>query len=128
MTVDFFQLVNAEMLYTQPPPLYTGQVPCWSFLGQALDLSVYFPAVFLFQRNILAYVLGFIWQNQLPQLERGVDMCQVSTGGRPTASIFLSSFIPYGQETGSLGSWSHIDCWSCITPDFGSRALQSGLW
>lgn len=80
MTVDFFQLVNAEMLYTQPPPLYTGQVPCWSFLGQALDLSVYFPAVFLFQRNILAYVLGFTWQNQLPQLERGVDMCQVSTG------------------------------------------------
>ena len=57
-------------------------VPCWSFSGQAPDLSVYFPTVFLFQRNDLVYVLRFTWQNQLPRLERAVDTWRASTGRR----------------------------------------------
>ena len=95
MTAGFLQLVDhrccAHSLHR-----FTLGTALLAILGPSSDLSVYFPTVFLFQRNVLVYVLHFTWQNQLPGW-KGVWICvKCLRGGRPTTSIPLSSFIPYG--------------------------------
>lgn len=151
--------MNAQMSHRQPSPAqprhapYSGRLPCWSVLGQTLDLSVQLPTAFSlggFKENALVYILYFtrltvmatsflIWG----PLAGAADAPRVSTVRQASDPLLcVPVFTHSSRKPGRVGPSPHLTdagteappglpAASCRVlvlglPVFGSRALLPG--